>query len=472
MLNNLTKTLLLISLISSATANSSFNLNTFQSVFSSTNIKQKQISEVLEKEQSNSEIKSIYLNELNKLYSHYAEKVQSFKNFDKISSNHVSEINSLLSQFEQELFILNDFYNSAPNNLKITETKEKISLFKKLVDNFKLNAVDNFYYSKSYIVLKGDTLFSIAKKSNLDFETFSNEYQKTNNKANFDLKVGDIISIPSSVKESKMTKYIIEKSSNHSLKKNTHLVKKGDTLFKLSKVYNTSIEHLVQDNNIQDNNLILGRVLKIRKNLYIDNNIKIEPIAFKKQKSLKSLFKDVLVETDSNFEKNKIIKPTGNLKEKISKVNIKKFNTKSSTVRENKSSNLDFFDKPTDLNLTVGQLKKYIINHLTSNLIKLSEAKANEIYDTISENAKFWNKDTWKYNTLISISKMQTETSFREFTRKNNREYSEGALQIELKTAKYIVKKSQRLSLKDDNYKFIHSVIVIYTFSYVIYSMC
>ena len=50
---------------------------------------------------------------------------------------------------------------------------------------------------------------------------------------------------------------------------------------------------------------------------------------------------------------------------------------------------------------------------------------------------------------------MQTETSFREFTRKNNREYSEGALQIELKTAKYIVKKSQRLSLKDDNYKFI-----------------
>ncbi|MBT5492217.1 hypothetical protein HOK00_08330, partial [bacterium] len=139
MLNNLTKTLLLISLISSATANSSFNLNTFQSVFSSTNIKQKQISEVLEKEQSNSEIKSIYLNELNKLYSHYAEKVQSFKNFDKISSNHVSEINSLLSQFEQELFILNDFYNSAPNNLKITETKEKISLFKKLVDNFKLN---------------------------------------------------------------------------------------------------------------------------------------------------------------------------------------------------------------------------------------------------------------------------------------------------------------------------------------------
>jgi|SaaInlLV_10m_DNA_4_1040232.scaffolds.fasta_scaffold01172_3 LysM repeat protein len=455
MLNNLTKTLLLISLISSATANSSFNLNTFQSVFSSTNIKQKQISEVLEKEQSNSEIKSIYLNELNKLYSHYAEKVQSFKNFDKISSNHVSEINSLLSQFEQELFILNDFYNSAPNNLKITETKEKISLFKKLVDNFKLNAVDNFYYSKSYIVLKGDTLFSIAKKSNLDFETFSNEYQKTNNKANFDLKVGDIISIPSSVKESKMTKYIIEKSSNHSLKKNTHLVKKGDTLFKLSKVYNTSIEHLVQDNNIQDNNLILGRVLKIRKNLYIDNNIKIEPIAFKKQKSLKSLFKDVLVETDSNFEKNKIIKPTGNLKEKISKVNIKKFNTKSSTVRENKSSNLDFFDKPTDLNLTVGQLKKYIINHLTSNLIKLSEAKANEIYDTISENAKFWNKDTWKYNTLISISKMQTETSFREFTRKNNREYSEGALQIELKTAKYIVKKSQRLSLKDDNYKFI-----------------
>lgn len=45
-----------------------------------------------------------------------------------------------------------------------------------------------------------------------------------------------------------------------------HTVVKGDTLYSLSKRYNTTVEELKRLNNLKDNNLALGQILKIKSN--------------------------------------------------------------------------------------------------------------------------------------------------------------------------------------------------------------
>lgn len=45
-----------------------------------------------------------------------------------------------------------------------------------------------------------------------------------------------------------------------------HVVVKGDTLYSLSKRYNTTVEELKRLNNLQDNTLALGQILIIKSN--------------------------------------------------------------------------------------------------------------------------------------------------------------------------------------------------------------
>jgi LysM repeat protein len=54
----------------------------------------------------------------------------------------------------------------------------------------------------------------------------------------------------------------IDSSTNYENK--THLVAAGDTLFNISKRYNLTLEQLKQLNNLTDNNISLGQILKIK----------------------------------------------------------------------------------------------------------------------------------------------------------------------------------------------------------------
>ncbi|MEO8933003.1 MAG: LysM peptidoglycan-binding domain-containing protein, partial [Xanthomarina sp.] len=47
---------------------------------------------------------------------------------------------------------------------------------------------------------------------------------------------------------------------------NTHLITKGDTLYSLSRRYNTSVEELKRLNNLTDNNLTIGNVMVVKSN--------------------------------------------------------------------------------------------------------------------------------------------------------------------------------------------------------------
>ena len=54
------------------------------------------------------------------------------------------------------------------------------------------------------------------------------------------------------------------KKNNKNIKKATYYkVKKGDTLFSISKKYNISIKDLVKNNYIKDNTIYLGQELKV-----------------------------------------------------------------------------------------------------------------------------------------------------------------------------------------------------------------
>ena len=45
---------------------------------------------------------------------------------------------------------------------------------------------------------------------------------------------------------------------------NEYIVAKGDTLYSLSKKFNTTIENLKIKNNLSDNNLSLGQSIKVK----------------------------------------------------------------------------------------------------------------------------------------------------------------------------------------------------------------
>ena len=91
-----------------------------------------------------------------------------------------------------------------------------------------------------HTVEKGDTLYSISKK----YDTTVDELKKLNNLTSNILQVGKQLLIPT-----------IE------IVKDTYVVKKGDTLYKIAKDYNTTVDELKKANNLVLNNLSIGQIL-------------------------------------------------------------------------------------------------------------------------------------------------------------------------------------------------------------------
>jgi LysM repeat protein len=63
--------------------------------------------------------------------------------------------------------------------------------------------------------------------------------------------------------DKKMKSDAVVKKSSKPKSTQIHLVSKGDTLYSVSKMYNISLEHLVEVNKIKDQTIYLGQELKI-----------------------------------------------------------------------------------------------------------------------------------------------------------------------------------------------------------------
>ena len=116
----------------------------------------------------------------------------------------------------------------------------------------------------SYIVQKNDTLYSIAKKFNLDIEAL----KKDNSLTSTNILPGQILKIrtgeDSQIEEACFGEDYIPPKETNSFK--TYIVKKGDTLYSIAKNNNTSVSELLKLNQLQNSNLSIGQVLKIPNN--------------------------------------------------------------------------------------------------------------------------------------------------------------------------------------------------------------
>ncbi len=93
--------------------------------------------------------------------------------------------------------------------------------------------------NNTYTVVKGDSLWSIAKKYNTSVE----ELKKANNLSTNLLKIGQKINIPNT---------------------NEYLVQKGDSLWKIANKYDTSVDKLKSINNLKSDILQIGQKLIIK----------------------------------------------------------------------------------------------------------------------------------------------------------------------------------------------------------------
>ena len=106
----------------------------------------------------------------------------------------------------------------------------------------------------TYIVRKGDTLYSIAKK----YQVSVDEIKKLNNLTSNTLQIGKEL--------------LIKQAGNINNDNEVYVVKKGDTLYSISKLLNTTVDALKKANNLSSNILTIGQQLIIPNSL---NNYQI-----------------------------------------------------------------------------------------------------------------------------------------------------------------------------------------------------
>ena len=91
-----------------------------------------------------------------------------------------------------------------------------------------------------YIVQKGDSLWSISKR----FNTTVNELINLNNLSSINLQIGDKLIVPGKQEKS-------------------YIVKSGDTLWSIARTYNVTVQDLKEKNNLATNLLSIGQQLII-----------------------------------------------------------------------------------------------------------------------------------------------------------------------------------------------------------------
>jgi len=103
----------------------------------------------------------------------------------------------------------------------------------------------------NYVVQKGDSLYSIASKYN----TTVDDIKRLNNLATNTLTIGQTLRIP--------TKETIIIEPDTGAPTNTYTVQFGDTLYTIADDNNISVDELIRLNNLTDYELYVGQILKL-----------------------------------------------------------------------------------------------------------------------------------------------------------------------------------------------------------------
>ena len=96
-----------------------------------------------------------------------------------------------------------------------------------------------------YTVKSGDSLWSIAKKYNVSVS----ELKEANGITSSLLTIGDVLKVPVTGEEK--------------TKENVYIVKKGDSLYKIAQNYDTTVSEIMQLNSLTSTSLSIGQILEI-----------------------------------------------------------------------------------------------------------------------------------------------------------------------------------------------------------------
>lgn len=198
-----------------------------------------------------------------------------------------------------------------------------------------------------YIVQKGDTLYSIAAANN----TTVDELKKANNLTSNILLTGQLLKIPSAL-----------------LPESTYIVKKGDSLYSIANKYNTTVDELKRINNLTSNILRIGQVLKLPSDKVSDVEKEENTISYTVQKgdSLYSIARKYSTTIDKIKDLNNL---TTNLLSIGQVLLIPTDTNLETTYTVQKGDSLYSIAKKYDT--TVDRLKQ--LNNLSSNLLSIGQ---------------------------------------------------------------------------------------------------
>lgn len=141
-----------------------------------------------------------------------------------------------------------------------------------------------------YIVKRGDTLYSIATI----FNTTVDEIKRLNNKTNNVITIGEELIVPSIKSEEENT--------------SIYIVKRGDTLYSIARNFNTTVDEIKRLNNLSSNTLTIGDELIIPSNN--ESGVNYNTYIVKRGDTLYSIARSYGVSVNSIKELNNLINNT------------------------------------------------------------------------------------------------------------------------------------------------------------------
>lgn len=204
-----------------------------------------------------------------------------------------------------------------------------------------------------YVVKKGDTLWSISKAYGLSVD----ELKSLNNLTSNSLSIGQSLLVKDEGKE------VTPDLEGYEY----YIVKKGDTLYSIAKIYNTSVDKLKQINNLATSNLSIGQKLIVSETNFSNNYIvksgdtlygiaKRFNISVNELKNANNLNSDILSIGQS------LIIPTSNIDQNNIEINTNKY-----TVVKNDT----LYGIAKRFNTTVDEIKR--LNNLNSNVLSVGK---------------------------------------------------------------------------------------------------
>lgn len=214
---------------------------------------------------------------------------------------------------------------------------------------------------QTYTVKKGDTLYGISNQFGVSVVDLKN----LNNLKDNNLKIGQVLKISQS-------------SGTNPDSTVNYIVKKGDSLYSIARVYKTTVQEIQKLNNLKSNALSIGQELKIPENYVNDASANLPTYinyTVKKGDSLYSIAKRYGITTDTiikdNALKNNLLSIGQNLKIRTKEESI----VEECFGNETSDKNIEYIVKKGDSLYSIA--KKY--NTDVSTIMKNNNLKSSNL---------------------------------------------------------------------------------------------